>query len=317
MFAELLAIVLAGAPAQAASAPAQGLPAAATAPPPPAETSTVASEEELKRLRAELPKVTKSAELLNAREVASAMDYPKEAIANGQQGSVDVWLLIAADGSVQRCGIRQSSGSAALDTQTCDLFVANAEFRPARGKGVRPVASIHEQRLVWRLEGDGVIVRNQIAKDNLFVGPDGEVRSCRPEFRVAADQWIEGSKERCAPFAERAQVLLLAAREQSKLHDAHVVLEERAFTDASEEMPPVGTDPGDILVYLRRATMSFDPSGKRTSCTKGESFGAVDFRAEPCADPTFYQLPPNMMRAGVAAENVRFLWAIYLKNEPK
>lgn len=109
--------------------------------------------------------------------------------------------------------------------------------------------------------------------------------------------------------------MLLDARKQSKLHDAHAVLEVRVFVEASEEMAPVVTDPGDTLVYLQRATMSYDRSGKRTSCATHESFGPEP-KPEPCADPQFDQLPPNMMKAAAGA-NVRFLWAIYLKNEPK
>jgi TonB family protein len=247
------------------------------------------------------------------REVFSAMDYPKEAIVNEEQGTVHAWLLITADGRVQRCGIRQSSGSAALDAQTCDLFVAKAQFRPARGQAGRPVASLHERRLTWRLEDRGPEIRNQIVKVNYVVGPDGEVRCSKEEFRVAAGQWIE--EERCAEWAEGSPAVLLAAREHSKLHDAHMVLEVRMYTDASEQMAPVGTSPGDKLVFLRRATMSYDRSGKRTGCTNGESFG-LDPKPQPCADPEFDQLPPNMMRAAAGA-SIRFLWAIYLKNEPK
>ncbi len=65
------------------------------------------------------------------------------------------------------------------------------------------------------------------------------------------------------------------------------------------------------------ATMSFDPSGKRTSCVEVDSVGTLKSRTDPCADPTFDQLPPAMLQARMAAETVRFLWALYLKNDPK
>ncbi len=300
MLAMFLAVILAG--TQAVAAPGPG----------------VTTAEELQRLRGKLPPVTVGPELLNEGEIAAATDYPKEAMAKNQEGTAHARLLIGADGRVQRCGIAQSSGSDSLDTQTCDLFIANAKFRPARGKSGRAVASIYERQMVWLLAGDPpVIVRNQVRRESFIVGPNGEMRDCTPEFRVAAEKWIEGPKEQCAAFADKAGAVLLAARETSKLHDAHVVLEARAFFDASETMPPVANGPGDRLVYLRSVTMSFDPSGKRLSCTRGESVGTLDFRADPCADPTFDKLPPEMLQAGMAAETVRFVWAIYLKNEPK
>lgn len=312
MFAALLALSL-GAALQAS--------AARVAPPAPTKIVLLGppqrvETEELKRLRAELPKAARSAKLLNSSEIADAMDYPADAVAKGQQGTVGTWLLVGEDGRVQRCGIELSSGSATLDSQTCDLFTVNGRFEPATDRRGNHIRGLYHQQIVWRLqEGVKVKILNQIDRQSFILSPDGHLRECKSELRVRAGEWVAMPKDRCADFAEKSAALLRLVRGKSKLHDAHAVLEARVFVDPAEAMPPVANDPGDVLIYLRRATMHFDPSGKRTSCSIEESSGDPGLGTDPCLNSALDRLPPGATEAGKAPGSVQFLWAIYLKNE--
>lgn len=318
MLTQLLAIALAGAQAPPpALAPAQGLSPVAPQAAPAVGVADKASQDELKRLQAELPKSINGPALLNVGEIAGAMDYPKDALENDQQGTVGVWVLVGPDGRAVRCGVEKSSGAPVLDAQTCDLFVAKGKFRAAQDKRGRTVAGLHHQQMVWRLEGEtsSEKLSNQIARETFIVSPEGMARSCKSEFRSADGKWIEGPKERCTPFLAEPTALLRAAREKSKLHDAEVVMEVRVSTDPAA-IQPVAQSPGEVLVFLRNASMTFAVDGKRTSCTKGEGVGFEGYKDDPCADPKYAQVPDPILKAGVVSQ-VRLLWAIYLKGEPK
>jgi TonB family protein len=59
-------------------------------------------------------------------------DYPLEALAKHQQGSVVVDLIVGADGSVKDCAVLVTSNSPTLDEQTCLIFKKQARFTPKR-----------------------------------------------------------------------------------------------------------------------------------------------------------------------------------------
>lgn len=309
MLAQLILFAFAGLASQTVPAPIR-------TPPPLSVSPVINGPEDYKRLRAQLPAARRPATILNVGEVAAAQDYPKEAIEAGQQGSVEVWLLIGPDGGVQRCGIKVSSGFEALDGQTCDLFTANARFRPAIDRRGKAVQGLYVQRMVWRLEeGTAVSIRNHIERKSFVLGPAGELRSCKSELRLKIGSWMELPAKHCEEFASNYAGLLSLLRTKSKLHDAHVVLEARGFSDASEQMPPIAPDPNDSLIFLRRAVVQFDSGGKLISCTITESQGNMGSAPDPCADPTVYRRPPGLPEEWTSAGPVHLLWAIYLKNE--
>lgn len=75
-------------------------------------------------------------------------DYPSEAIRKNEEGTVGVEITVDERGGVADCVVYQSSGSAALDTQTCRLMWLRARFVPARtpgesGSGVRSRRESH------------------------------------------------------------------------------------------------------------------------------------------------------------------------------
>lgn len=78
-------------------------------------------------------------------------DYPAAALRDGHEGATTVRLAIDQGGSVARCEIARTSGSYALDDETCRVFMRKGRFRPARDTAGRPVASIEHQTVRWQL----------------------------------------------------------------------------------------------------------------------------------------------------------------------
>jgi len=93
------------------------------------------------------PKVHASAHIPN---FAMDTDYPIAALRRHEQGTVGYRIDIDATGAVAACTIVQSSGSASLDSGTCDLFRNRARFTPARDAEGRAVPDYYVGRITWR-----------------------------------------------------------------------------------------------------------------------------------------------------------------------
>lgn len=74
-------------------------------------------------------------------DLFSGADYPPEALAAGEEGTVRVELDLDADGLVDACTVTQSSGSEALDQATCTIFRTSARFVPSRDEAGNAVPS--------------------------------------------------------------------------------------------------------------------------------------------------------------------------------
>ena len=81
----------------------------------------------------------------------SADDYPREAIANNEQGTASVRIKVSKEGKASDCQIIESSGSETIDKQTCNIIVNRARFQPARTNSGEAVDSIALQRIRWEL----------------------------------------------------------------------------------------------------------------------------------------------------------------------
>lgn len=83
----------------------------------------------------------------------SDSDYPSAALRADAQGLVIVRLMVAADGSIGACAVLRSSGSAALDARTCQVYTREGRFRPAIDADGRPVAAGIISSVTWRIVG--------------------------------------------------------------------------------------------------------------------------------------------------------------------
>ncbi|HEX8239022.1 MAG TPA: energy transducer TonB [Allosphingosinicella sp.] len=87
----------------------------------------------------------------NLTSLFSDQDYPAEAVAARQQGSVAFALDVGANGRVTDCTVTASSGSAALDATTCRLIASRALFTPATDARGATVPDHVRGRIVWVL----------------------------------------------------------------------------------------------------------------------------------------------------------------------
>ena len=85
------------------------------------------------------------------RSVITSDDYPSAALRRDEQGTVKVAFDVAPDGWVEQCRIIQSSGSEALDHETCRLITRRMRYDPARDAGGRAMASKDETAVSWRI----------------------------------------------------------------------------------------------------------------------------------------------------------------------
>lgn len=81
----------------------------------------------------------------------SMADYPREALARREGGTVRFALQISRTGVPARCEVTGSSGSEALDQRTCELAMARLVFIPASDGAGGRAAGIARSQVRWML----------------------------------------------------------------------------------------------------------------------------------------------------------------------
>lgn len=80
-------------------------------------------------------------------------DYPVAALAAREQGRVAMLLVVGQDGRVRQCLITRSSGSAVLDSTSCNIVRRRGRFTPAADFQGNPVDATFNVEWEWRLPG--------------------------------------------------------------------------------------------------------------------------------------------------------------------
>lgn len=78
-------------------------------------------------------------------------DYPAEAKAARQTGTVGFVLKVDTAGMVSDCTVIRSSGSRLLDSATCRLLERRARFVPARDADNEPMSATWGNSVTWSL----------------------------------------------------------------------------------------------------------------------------------------------------------------------
>ncbi|CAN5483261.1 hypothetical protein BH09PSE4_BH09PSE4_16100 [soil metagenome] len=163
--ASIALICLAG-PATAQTAPA----------PPPAVTKIVLLDSEDTRLAHIVGQPT---------DWFTSDDYPADAIAANVQGKAVIRVDVGADGSALSCSVVTSSGSASLDSKTCDIALARGHFAAGKDDKGKSVAGSVPFGIKWVLPeipsfdvSKGAVV---ITEPTVQIHADagGIVRSCQ------------------------------------------------------------------------------------------------------------------------------------------
>jgi TonB family protein len=77
--------------------------------------------------------------------------YPRESLANGEQGTVFYHVKIDSRGRPTDCEVIQSSGFDRLDMATCTMLMDRAQFTPGRNDRGRATRSTYDGKVVWRI----------------------------------------------------------------------------------------------------------------------------------------------------------------------
>lgn len=78
-------------------------------------------------------------------------EYPAAAMRARQEGATTVRITIDRSGGVGGCEVARSSGSPALDEETCRIFKRRGRFTPARDAGGAAIDSVEQQTIRWKL----------------------------------------------------------------------------------------------------------------------------------------------------------------------
>jgi TonB family protein len=83
-----------------------------------------------------------------------SQDYPAPAQRAQEEGSVEVGFRINTSGRLTDCKVTKSSGSALLDSTTCDILTARASFLPAVDANGAVRDTTGHWTLTWKMPDD-------------------------------------------------------------------------------------------------------------------------------------------------------------------
>lgn len=238
------------------------------------------------------------AEILNLRELVTADDYPAAAQMADEQGSVGVLVKVDEKGQVADCTVEQSSGSAALDSQTCRLFWLRAKFTPARDKANKPITSVYSRKITWRLEGDASPVVDWASKLVIQFKAGGEV-DCRYTVEGALLNRDKRAAEKMTCEEMFGELPVLAASQQARGVQGTVLIEQR-FTPG--EHLPDSTPPAVAgkLLHWSVLHLKIAPDGRLSECTIARKQGEYPL-PDPCQSvPKLFMRP--MSKDGTPVE---------------
>jgi TonB family protein len=187
-------------------------------------------------------------------------DYPAVALDRNEQGAVGVMVTVSPAGSVADCIVETSSGSAALDVQTCRIVWLRAKFKPSKDGPW----TLH-QTIRWAIAGDSGAPSEAWSARVIITVADGKPPRC----------WSigDGILEKAPPPVTSCSADMLSAAKQLPTVPAHAVdfVQETAFAVGSE--PSLHMVDGDRLVGRQVAEVDVDASGARTACRIIETAG--------------------------------------------
>jgi TonB family protein len=215
------------------------------------------------RTENELPEPAIDARLLNVGSLIATDDYPLEALFRQEEGSVTVRMLAKADGGVGDCVVVQSSGSAALDSQTCRLMWMRARFEPARDRLGKPIPSSFRQRITWRLEGQSspTPIDAWAYRTEVMYYPSGGISGCETEASGA----ILPSDGGCDWF-RLFGAFYSGYRDQAGFPVRSMIFESRLIAGDAGISEPMKIREGETLMMRQVSRVLIDKEGRVTEC---------------------------------------------------
>lgn len=142
-------------------------------------------------------------------------NYPRRALAAGEQGTVYFKVKIDRDGHPTECFVTHSSGHSALDGETCSLILMHAQFQPMRNAEGERATPYLEGAVNWKLPGGQALsgAARQVAETN-----DLDKMICKRELETGSmvrykrtcmtkREWRAASDDMKQPWAEMQGIL--------------------------------------------------------------------------------------------------------------
>ncbi len=126
--------------------------------------------------------------LTNPGSWVSTYDYPASALRAEVEGTTAFTLIVGIDGKPLQCEVTKSSGSADLDSTSCEKLLERASFAPARDDDGEAVASTFRSAVRWEIPSHSEF--SSFARTppgpvsiitSFVVEKDGSVSDCKTE----------------------------------------------------------------------------------------------------------------------------------------
>lgn len=207
----------------------------------------------------------------NLVSLFSTDDYPREAIRNGEEGTVAVTLTVNAEGKVADCIVEKSSGSPSLDVATCRILWTRAQFTPARDARGKPVPDTVHQRIRWELpKGNPAELEEEFSRMIVAVNAERAIVGCRIERGPAPDAQVPP----CPADIEIMEDYILSAPDWIPFAGREIVFETQQRVGLPDGGAELGERPGEFQLLVARLNLAIDAAGKVKSCSR-ESWGPM------------------------------------------
>lgn len=234
--------------------------------------------------------------------IVTSDDYPPQALDKNEQGSVGILVRVDSKGAVADCVVEKSSGSAALDAQTCRLVWLRAKFKPARDASGEPVEGSYQQTITWLIGEDWVPSEPWSETIVMRFTPDGRPLSCRMEGDGAQAPRPGEKPSTCPDDVFDSAPKLSDVPGAAKLTEApgaiaSIFLVQR-FTPGPSPGPALAA--GDTLISRLVVDLSIGADGKVTSCKISERKG-LQLGGDPCVEMDAMTFEPRPGADGKSA----------------
>ena len=226
-------------------------------------------------------------------------DYPVEAMRLGQQGTVSVDVAISSTGRPSVCTVTTSSGSAALDTSTCNIIMRRARYRPALDVEGRPMIGHDVIKIRWALPPpeyepfeDRTIEASIVVRKNI-------VESC--SITILSLNSDDGVTGRCPDDDAGALRGALDYRPNGVGDSFHLVF--RVEQRTGDVVPPLDSPRGAVVLRAASRTV-IDPRGKVEKCEQLPAAAIGKLDEAVCAPNDEQPNYPPLSSTGVPAERV-------------
>lgn len=208
--------------------------------------------------------------------IFSADDYPAEARDRNIQGQVIAEVDVSADGMVTDCRVKQSAGSALLDSTTCRLIRERGKFVESRKRspGQRMTLSVPVR---WTLQAAAIPVDVMIHRI-IFTVAKGEAGACRSE--VVAGAGILG--DACKAARAMAEVGVRRLARDGVIDGKEYVLEMATLPGDHRDDNGIGEKEGEFLLSLQTLLLRVGASGAVAKCDSSTNAEPRDYAEQWC-----------------------------------